>query len=168
MGLMERIERAQSAYLCWWRRRLRQAQAKVLRSSTAKTDSDLASAGTPAPNRVQYVDEKRTSERSSDTGGASIKFWCRRRGLQKGSFPLEPAFTTIIQFEGREFFGVYSVKLLWRNCLTTGFVEPAGATSATQETPIQRTKKWKGEVRVIVEPNSGSSGCKVERTVKSP
>ena len=47
---------------------------QVLRSSTAKTDSDLASTGTPAPNRVQGVDEKRINERSSETGKASIKF----------------------------------------------------------------------------------------------
>jgi hypothetical protein len=37
---------------------------------------------------------KEMNERSSNTGGASIKFWRRRRGLQKRSFPLEPAFTT--------------------------------------------------------------------------
>jgi len=38
-----------------------------------KTNSDSASAGTPAPNRVQHVDNKE-SERSSDAGGARKRF----------------------------------------------------------------------------------------------
>jgi len=88
---MTRIERkARCAYLCWWDGWLR-AQAEDSRIIHSRK---LTPTRPPLElHRIEYSTWmiRRTNERSSDAGGARKSFAV---GLQKGSLPLEPAFTT--------------------------------------------------------------------------